>query len=217
MPFVQTLLQLPQSSEFVDVSMQTSPHSVKPVAHPHTPLPHNKPGAHAFEHIPQYSGFELRFTHAPLQSVNPSGQLAAHTLFAQAGVEPEHVVLHAPQWFGSLVRSTHVSPHIVCPGGHAHVPLSHACDAPHLWPHEPQLSRSFAKSRQVPAQKSVPGGQLSLQVPPRHAMPVVHSIVQLPQCSGSDEVSTHVPLHIMPGAPPGVVQPVVVLLSLAAG
>lgn len=96
-PFVQTLLHVPQSSEFIVVSMQTSPHSLKPGAQPHWPLPQSRPGEHAFEHMPQYSGFDCRSTHAPLQSVKPSGQLAAHTLFAHAGVPPEHVVAHAPQ------------------------------------------------------------------------------------------------------------------------
>ena len=85
-----------------------------------------------------------------------------------------------------------------------------------MWPHEPQLSRSFAKSSHVPAQKSVPAGQLLLHVPPRHAMPVVHCISQLPQCSGSDDVSMHAPLHIIPGSPEGVVQ-LVVPLSFATG
>jgi hypothetical protein len=47
-------------------------------------------------------------------------------------------------------------------------------------------------------------------------MPVVHCVVQPPQCSGSVAVSTHVPPHIIPGSPEDVVQPVVPL-SLAAG
>lgn len=142
-----------------------------------------------------------RFTHAPAQFVNPTGQLAAHTPFAHAGVEPEHSVPQLPQLSGSDDLSTHAPPHTSWPAGHAHWPSVHACDAPHLVPQLPQLSRSLSKSTQVPPQKSVLPGQLELHVPPRHAIAVPHDVEQSPQCFGSVVTFTHWPSHVMPGVP----------------
>jgi len=101
--------------------------------------------------------------------------------------------------------STHSEPHSCCPMGQTHAPFVHACVGPQASPHIPQLSRSFVKSAHVPAQKSVPGGQLSLHVPPRHAMPAVHVLPHAPQFSGSLCVPMHVPLHSIPGSPSLVV------------
>jgi hypothetical protein len=60
---------------------------------------------------------------------------------------------HAPQFDGSVWRSTHLQivPHTVRPAGHpqAHLPPSQTPCSGHCTPQAPQLLGSFAKSMQL--------------------------------------------------------------------
>lgn len=55
--------------------------------------------------LPQLSKLVVRSTHAPLHEVSLLLQLAWQVPSAHTSL-PVHTVLHAPQWLGSLFRST---------------------------------------------------------------------------------------------------------------
>jgi hypothetical protein len=65
-------------------------------------------------------------THEPEQSVSPVLHVAEQTPDEHFGVAPEHAVVHAPQWAGSVNRSTQVVPHSVSPAPGHSVPPSAA-------------------------------------------------------------------------------------------
>jgi hypothetical protein len=75
--------QLPQWLRSLVVFAQLEPQSVKPVLHTHAPELHVPPTPQLLPHIPQFVAFVSRFTHVPLQSVVPPGQLH---------VPPTHVI-----------------------------------------------------------------------------------------------------------------------------
>jgi hypothetical protein len=87
------------------------------------------PEAHAWPHLPQLALSEERLTQAPLQLVRPPAQP-----FWQ--LPPEHAMFWAqafaqrPQFFGSLLRSTHAFAQSVRPGqllsGDRHRPVRHS-------------------------------------------------------------------------------------------
>jgi hypothetical protein len=59
---------------------------------------------HALEQLPQWFGSESRFTHEPLQLVNPLEQLVVQALWLHTWFA-EHAALQEPQWPWSLVKS----------------------------------------------------------------------------------------------------------------
>jgi len=85
-------------------------------------------------------------THELLQFVSPVAHPAAHAPWLHTPRVLVHVVPHAPQFFGSFVRSTHVPLQLVVPGGQPHVPKLHRSAAPHAFSHAPQWSSSLAGS-----------------------------------------------------------------------
>lgn len=109
-----------------------------------------------------------------------------------------HVVPHAPQWRGSVVRSTQLVPHAVWPAvGQVHVPDTQLAPGGHALPHMPQCVVLVARTAQVPEQSTPPLGQR--QLPSTHEAPVGQRFPQAPQFVVSLAVSAHVP------APVGVV------------
>jgi hypothetical protein len=75
--------------------------------------------AHVLPQAPQLEPSVWVVTQLPLQRVHPAAHVAAHVeelhvdvAFATAG----HPTPHAPQFCGSLERSTHELPHVEKPG-----------------------------------------------------------------------------------------------------
>ena len=63
-------------------------------------------------------------THAFPQAKRPGGHIGAHTPVPQKDIAGQ-TSPQAPQFSGSESMSTHVAPHRVIPGGHAHQPPKH--------------------------------------------------------------------------------------------
>ncbi len=66
----------------------------------------------------------------------------------------------------------------------------HTWPAPQAAPQAPQLLPSLWRSRQVPAQFTWPGGQLTAQRPPAQTCPAGQALPQAPQLSESTRGST---------------------------
>jgi hypothetical protein len=107
----------------------------------HVPPMQYMPAAHAFAHEPQCIGSVETFTHAPLHTIEPVGQMHVpprHTL-------PDgHAMPQTPQFIGSVVRSRQFpAPQKAEGAAHVrHTPAEQYCDAPHARPHIPQLFMS---------------------------------------------------------------------------
>ena len=56
----------------------------------------------------------FRSTHDEPHFVAPPVQVSAHAPLLQT-IPPVQIVLHPPQWFGSVLVSTHDEPHLVVP------------------------------------------------------------------------------------------------------
>ncbi len=69
------------------------------------------------------------------------------------------LVPHAPQWLGSLLRSTHAPPQSVRPAEQlvAHAPVEQTEPPEHAAPHAPQFAGSFARATQAPPHRVVAG------------------------------------------------------------
>jgi hypothetical protein len=67
---------------------------------------------------------------------------------SQAWVMP-HLLLQAPQLFGSVAVFTQLFPHFVVPAVHWQLPLMQLFPGPQTFPHEPQLFASNAVNTQV--------------------------------------------------------------------
>ena len=68
---------------------------------------------HSLPQLPQLASSDLRSTHLFLQLDLPEGQLTPHCPSLQVAVAPPvalHTVWQSPQWFTSLLGSTHVAP-----------------------------------------------------------------------------------------------------------
>jgi hypothetical protein len=168
---VQALLHEPQFVVSLVVSTQVLPHRVgvaagQPAIHAYVPESPpaleqvGLPASHVLPQRPQLSAF-VKSTHAPLHWLYPPLHANVHPASAHAGCAWAMLVVqawpHAPQWFGSVVSSTHVPPHCVAAlGGQLE---THAWPAPtgaqtgiappHALPHAPQLD-DVAGSTQPP-------------------------------------------------------------------
>jgi hypothetical protein len=76
-------------------------------------------------------------------------------------------LLQVPQWWASLVRSTHVLPQSVVPPVQrtVHCPFEQTSPVPHLWPHTPQLLGSLGSMTQALLQLVSPAAQVVTQWP----------------------------------------------------
>jgi hypothetical protein len=103
---------------------------VRPPSHWQIPAMHVVPPAHAFPHVPQFSGSELRSRHAPLHAASPAPHEAEqvprlHTWPAAQACP------HAPQFAGSEGRLTQAPAHTVSPAGQTHLACRHDVPTPH--------------------------------------------------------------------------------------
>jgi hypothetical protein len=129
-----------------------------------------------------------------------SPPLQAHVPPVQA-VPPVHVMPHEPQLFGSVVTSTQLAPQSVWPAGHAatQAPIEHTWSAPQTLLQAPQLLTSVLVSTHTPLQLVC--GLAQPQVPPRHVVPLAHTIPHDPQFELSDFKSTHDAAHALRPVP----------------
>ena len=116
-------------------------------------------------------------------------------------------VVHPPQWFTSLVSSTHTFEHRLSAPLQLHVPPEQM--PPQGWLQAPQLASSVFRSTHTPLQSVEPVPQpAAVQVPPVQVPE--HAAPQLPQLASSVCVSTQTPLQISewsPVHPPDPTQP----------
>ena len=103
----------------------------------------------------------------------------------------------APQLLGSLLVSTQPALHSMngLRQAKSQVPPAQLGaawgGALQIVPQAPQFDVLLARLTHEPAQLVVPFGQLSLQLPWLHTSPAPHRLMQEPQCSLSDNRSTH--------------------------
>jgi hypothetical protein len=170
-------------------------------------------------HVPQFNRSVLVSVHVPPQRVVVPVQMQ---LLALQIVPPVHVCAHAPQFFGSLLSSTHDPLQFVLPVPHdvVHADVSHTSLVAQDFPHDPQLSWLLVVSTQSPAQRSRPGPHL--QMLEMHVVPPAHVLPHVPQLLGSVAVSTHVPPqmerpvgHVSPPPSSEVIESVCVSPSVA--
>jgi hypothetical protein len=207
---VQALPQPPQCSGSVAVVLHAPAQSAAPAAHAglHAPATHvelpSSGGVQETSQPPQWARSEARVTQAPAHSACPAGQSSTHWLLAQT-LPVAHVAPHFPQFFGSLLVSTHASPQAVKPSRHvcAHSPAAQFADA--FWfgtqarPQAPQLAPSAARSTHASPQRTSSSAHTKSQDPEAHtgSPPVgaVHSTPQPPHLEGSSATSTHSAPH----------------------
>lgn len=143
---------MPQLASSVEVSTQVpSGQTTRPGPHEVWQLPfmHEPPGPQLMPHPPQFVGSLAVFTHAPLQSCSPGGQVQAPLVQVWPGA---HTLVQLPQCFGSVPVSTQALPHWVFPGGQPHTPLVHARPGAHALPQVPQLAVLVFVSTHCPLQ-----------------------------------------------------------------
>ncbi len=210
---VQAFEQVPQLVALVDVSTQAPLHSVGVAAgHVHTESSHTAPPLHAYNEPqpPQLLASLVKFTHAPLQSVNPLLHVKVQALSTHAAVAlamlVEHAVPHVPQSLKLLVVSTHAPLQSVGVGAeqpdthvefeHTGVPPLHANEAPH----PPQSLVLLVKSTQAPLHALYPLLHANVHALLTQAAVALATLVEQtwkhePQWSASLVVSTQVPLQ----------------------
>ena len=89
--------------------------------------------------------------------------------------EPVQVVVHPPQWAGSMRVSTQTPLQSMRPDGQAHEPAWQVWSARQSFPHSPQCSGSVASVTHEPKQSVWPAGQSTPHVPSVHASPAGQS------------------------------------------
>jgi hypothetical protein len=119
----------------------------------------------------------------------------------------EQALSQLPQLKTSVLRSTQLAAHIVCPGTlHVveQIPAEHTCPARHATPHAPQLSASVAGFVQAPLHWVSPTWHS--QAPAMHDWPVTQTTPQAPQWLESMLRSTQAEAHrVWPVWQPAVV------------
>ncbi len=212
-PVVQGLAHIPQLLRLVAVFTQTPPHIVGVDAgQVHTELTHCSLPLQAYgePQPPQLLLSLWKFTHAPLQRVNPLLHAKLQALSTQSAVAlamlVEHTVVHVLQWLTLLVVSKQVPLHRVGVAAgqpethmefeHTGVPPLHAYAAPQ----PPQLLLLLVKSTHAPLHALNPPSQakehaLLTHVAVALATPVEQVWPQVWQSSTSLVVSTQLPLQ----------------------
>ncbi len=99
-----SIARIVQPTEPVPVGQQVDPGAHAQV---HAPTLHTSPAAQVVPHAPQLRGSTCRFTHVPLQSDCPVGQIARQAPAEQV-CPVAHEVPQRPQLRGSVRRSVHV-------------------------------------------------------------------------------------------------------------
>jgi hypothetical protein len=114
-----------------------------------------------------------------------------HCEETHASVAP-HAMEHPPQWIGSAVVSTQLSPHCVNGGVHdpTHTPAWHSMVVPaHAFAQAPQFMGSLESSVQTPAQLVSSWGHT--HAPPAHVVPFGQVLPHSPQFDASVDVLMH--------------------------
>ncbi len=79
-----------------------------------------------------------------------------------------HAVAQAPQWVGSLARSTHALPQRVVPAGHTQTPALQLVPPAQALPHAPQWSPLEPRSTHAPLHTLRPAPQVVAHTPALH-------------------------------------------------
>jgi hypothetical protein len=192
-PPVQAFPQEPQLLASVCRFTQLVPQSVVPLGQTQLPLEQIAPPVQALPQVPQLYESLLRSVQVPLpQFAEPAGQqipleqtwpLPHAGPFPQVQVPAVHVSAvplqatpHFPQFWVSLVRSTHAPPQFVWPVGQ-HIPLEQTWPAPQAGP-DPHVQAPPEQLSVVPAQAMPHLPQFwallvkSTQAPPQFVWPV---------------------------------------------
>jgi hypothetical protein len=108
-------------------------------------------------------------------------------------VMPVHACLQLPQFESSLWTDTHEPSQYIwsCTHGETHLPAEHPNPLPHATPHAPQFCGSAVRSVHEPSQLVEPCWQT--QRPWMQVADWTQLVLQEPQLSASDCVSTHAP------------------------
>ena len=163
-PVWQTLPHAPQLALSVARLMQTpaSPQFSVGGAQVHVPLVQDVPPLQVVAHEPQFELLDERSTHAPVHAVSapPSAPASPEHVAAQAPrlhTWPAlHFVTHAPQWVGSLWRSTQTPPQLVWPAGQVQTPFVQSKPAAQTFPQAPQLFGSVERRTHWPPHATLP-------------------------------------------------------------
>lgn len=128
-------------------------------------------------HVPQWTGFDSRFTHAPLQSLRPPVQPVVHTPLSHRLVEPEHV---APsQLSGFDCVSMHAGPTRVSPSRQTQLELTHHSSSSHSFGQVPQWIGFAAMFVQLLPQSATPSPAQS--APPVPELTLLADVVIPPE------------------------------------
>jgi hypothetical protein len=140
-------------------------------------------------HAPQLFGSLASERQKPPQSEVLSG----HVQEPATQVVPwAHATPHLPQFAGSVLVSTHASPHAVCPvPGHAQAPPTQLCAPEHGVVQLPQCSLSVEVSTQSAPHATSPTAHEEPHVPLAQTSPASHAWLHDPQCASSFWRSTH--------------------------
>ncbi len=199
-PTGHLLKQAPQLSKSLVLSVQTTPHmSGLATGQVQTPLAQLAPVGHFLAQAPQlFTSVDTSVQPIPGQRIIP----VPHAQTPDLQVPLPQVVPHFPQFFASLVKSTHVpgaGPQIVgvADGQAEHTPLAQVAPTGHALPHAPQLEVSDETSTQEAPHVILGLGQT-------HALetqlcPGAHFLSQSPQFAGSAVTSTHPALQVFFG------------------
>ena len=128
----------------------------------------------------------------PVHIVSPGGHMLSQTPLRHWCPGSQRFP-HEPQLRGSIRRSAHRAPHCEKPGSHEQTLAEQFAPGPHCWPHAPQLNAFDVKSTQAPLQSVNPLSHFSAHADREQTWPLMHTLVQEPQCAGSLVVSVHTP------------------------
>lgn len=174
----------------------------EPGGHAQVPLVHEVPRGQMSPQTPQFALSEAVLVHTPEQFTWPGGQIEVQARLTQDAPGAQ-VMLHPPQFRGSLLRSTHEPFAHCCRGGgqiEVQTRLAQTWLGAQSTLQAPQWVGSLTRSTHRPLHEVLPGGQ-PVHMPLRHVWPLAHSELQLPQFRGSLCGSTHWPLQVMSGRP----------------
>ena len=101
----------------------------------------------------------------------------------------------APHADASVIWSTQVPLHMVVPGPHEHVPLTHVPFVPQLCPQVAQLFGSVITSTQPPLHSTSPDWHWDTHCPPEHTEPAGQAWPHAPQFWPLVIRPTHTPEH----------------------
>jgi hypothetical protein len=148
---------------------------------------------------PQLPALAARTAQVPPQLVLPGGQVAVQALFTQTWLFGQSWK-HAPQWLAFDWVFWHARPHWVSPAGQeaTHAPLTQTWVGAHAVLQSPQWFAFAERSVHWPPQL-VEAGQIAVQAPFAHAVPLMHTLPAVPQLLESE------PRPTQPGVSPSLV------------